>query len=335
MASREGVRGHPYAQTSTADFDTRDQCSGLVSAQPGCQRTLPRADLAVAEPRSRQSALGLQGGLTCRVETANAGLVRDHRRCHNGFAPAARADDKREAQRFCVVANAHTVQRQAGCTNDVTINPQLQLVNNGTPSICWNNFGTQRRHRSYRSTPQDRAHAAGFRGKVAETAAINPAVAISGIELINQWYHTTRVFRDHNRLRQHQIGVWSENSLDRTVGWAVYGQPTDLPRCRPGEQPTAVPGGPRKRTFLSTPAPTTTPAIEYGINWLPWIPRVYPPPAMRCGQRTAGSSAAAVIRAGTEINRGRPAVPAAHLRRLRSPEPHHCVRRAAFDLCGR
>jgi hypothetical protein len=39
------------------------------------------------------------------------------------------------------------------------------------------------------STPQDRANAAGLRGTVAETVAINPALAISGIELINQWYY--------------------------------------------------------------------------------------------------------------------------------------------------
>jgi len=35
--------------------------------------------------------------------------------------------------------------------------------------------------------PPDRARAAGFTGNVAETVAINPALAISGIELINMW----------------------------------------------------------------------------------------------------------------------------------------------------
>lgn len=39
------------------------------------------------------------------------------------------------------------------------------------------------------STSQDRATAAGFRGEVAEAMAINPAPAISGIELINQWHY--------------------------------------------------------------------------------------------------------------------------------------------------
>ena len=39
------------------------------------------------------------------------------------------------------------------------------------------------------TSAQDRANAAGFRGTVAETVAINPALAISGTELINQWYY--------------------------------------------------------------------------------------------------------------------------------------------------
>jgi len=38
------------------------------------------------------------------------------------------------------------------------------------------------------STTEGRANAAGYRGAVGETVAINPALAISGIELINQWY---------------------------------------------------------------------------------------------------------------------------------------------------
>jgi hypothetical protein len=62
-------------------------------------------------------------------------------------------------------------------------------------------------------------------GKVAETVAINPALAISGIGLINQWcYHPAylAIMRD---CANTVIGVWSANSLDRTVVVAVYGQP--------------------------------------------------------------------------------------------------------------
>ena len=40
--------------------------------------------------------------------------------------PAAHADNKRLNDG--VVANVYTVQHQAGCTNDIKINPQLQLA---------------------------------------------------------------------------------------------------------------------------------------------------------------------------------------------------------------
>ena len=41
-------------------------------------------------------------------------------------APAAHADNQR--LNGSVVANVYTVQHQQGCTNDVRINPQLQLA---------------------------------------------------------------------------------------------------------------------------------------------------------------------------------------------------------------
>jgi uncharacterized protein YkwD len=75
------------------------------------------------------------------------------------------------------------------------------------------------------SSPQDRANAAGFRGAVAETVAINPALAISSLELINQWYYNPAYLAIMQNCAYSQIGVWSENSLDRTVVVAVYGQP--------------------------------------------------------------------------------------------------------------
>ena len=76
------------------------------------------------------------------------------------------------------------------------------------------------------SGPQDRAAAAGFHGIVAETVAINPALAISGIELINQWYYNPAYLAIVRDCADTNIGVWSENSLDRTVVVAVYGQPS-------------------------------------------------------------------------------------------------------------
>src|SRR6478752_6655557 len=81
-----------------------------------------------------------------------------------------------------VVANVFTVQHQAGCTNDVKINRQLQLAAQWHTDDVLNNRSLDADLGSDGSTVQDRANAAGFRGKVAETVAINPALAISGIE---------------------------------------------------------------------------------------------------------------------------------------------------------
>ena len=60
---------------------------------------------------------------------------------------------------------------------------------------------------------------------MSETVAINPALAISGIEILNQWYYRPDYMGIMSNCANTQIGVWSENSLDRTVVVAVYGQP--------------------------------------------------------------------------------------------------------------
>src|SRR5271168_412818 len=83
-----------------------------------------------------------------------------------------------------VVANVYTIQHQAGCTTDVSINPQLRLAAQRHTDDVLNNRALDADIGSDGSTPQDRANAAGFHGKVAETVAINPALAISGIELL-------------------------------------------------------------------------------------------------------------------------------------------------------
>ena len=72
--------------------------------------------------------------------------------------------------------------------------------------------------------------AAGFRGAVAETVAINPALAISSLELLDQWYYNPAYLAIMQNCAYSQIGVWSENSLDRTVVVAVYGQRETAPR---------------------------------------------------------------------------------------------------------
>jgi len=182
-----------------------------------------------------------------------------------------------------VVANVFTMQHQAGCTNDVKPNRQLQLAAQRQTHDVLNNRNLDGDIGSDGSTTQDRANAAGYKGRVAETVAINPALAISGIELINQWYYNPAYFAIMSNCANTQIGVWSENSLDRTVVVAVYGQPDvpDVPRPLGAEV-----GLPAPVVLAENVPPDPSPdydasdEIEYGLNWLPWILRgAYPPPA--------------------------------------------------------
>jgi hypothetical protein len=182
-----------------------------------------------------------------------------------------------------VVANVFTVQHQAGCTNDVRINPQLQLAAQWHTRDVLNNRSLDGDIGSDGSTPQGRANAAGFHGPVAETVAINPALAISGIELLNHWYYNPADFAIMSNCANSQIGVWSENSPDRTVVVAVYGQPE-----RPGQTPPKAPrtGPPPAVTLQENipidPSPDydASDELEFGVDWFAWILRgVYPPPA--------------------------------------------------------
>jgi uncharacterized protein YkwD len=183
--------------------------------------------------------------------------------------PAAHADNKRLNDG--VVANVYTIQHQVGCTNDVKINPQLRLAAQWHTQDVLNNRTLDGDIGSDGSTPQDRAQAAGFRGSVAETVAINPAVAISGIEILNQWYHNPAYLAVMSNCANTQIGVWSDNSPDRTVVVAVYGQPTD---ASPSANAPTDPGG-----FDPNPDYDASDEIEYGVDWFAWILRgKYPPP---------------------------------------------------------
>jgi len=125
-----------------------------------------------------------------------------------------------------VVSNVYTIQRQAGCTNDVKVNPQLVRAARWHTDDVLNNRNLDGDIGSDGSTPQDRANAAGFHGNAAETVAINPALAISGVEILKQWYYNPAYMAVMSNCANTQIGVWSENSFDRTVVVAVYGQPT-------------------------------------------------------------------------------------------------------------
>jgi uncharacterized protein YkwD len=196
-------------------------------------------------------------------------------------APHAQADNKRLND--SVVADVYTVQHRAGCTNDVKINLQLQQAAEWHTHDVLNNRNLGGDLGSDGSTPQSRAQAAGYHGKVAQTVAINPAVAISGIELINQWYDDPTAHAIMANCANTQIGVWSENSLDRTVVVAVYGQPD-----KPDDQsPLAANAGLPYPVALQPNVPLDpspdydgSDELEYAINWFPWILRgVYPPPA--------------------------------------------------------
>jgi uncharacterized protein YkwD len=138
-------------------------------------------------------------------------------------APAAHADNNRLNN--SVIADVYTIQRQAGCTVNIKNNPQLQLAAQWHAVDVLNNRNLDGDVGSDGSMPPDRANAAGFRGTVAETVAINPALAISGLELLNQWYYNPAYLAIMSDCANTTIGVWSENSLDRTVVVAVYGKP--------------------------------------------------------------------------------------------------------------
>jgi hypothetical protein len=205
--------------------------------------------------------------------------------------PAARADGdnntltpNNKRLNDGVVANVYTMQHQAGCTNDVTINPQLQLAAQRHARDVLNNRNLDGDIGSDGSTPQDRANSAGFRGKVAETVAINAALAISGIDLINQWYYTPADFTIMSDCANSQVGVWSENSIDRTVVVAVYGQPERPAQTPPmAPQPGPPPVVALQQNIPIDPSPDydASDELEFGISWLPWILRgVYPPPGM-------------------------------------------------------
>jgi hypothetical protein len=198
------------------------------------------------------------------------------------YTPAAHADNdnntlipNNKRLNDGVVANVYTMQHEAGCINDVRINPQLQLAAQWHARDVLNNRNLDGDIGSDGSTPQSRANAAGFHGQAAETVAINPSIAISGNDLINRWYYNPAYNAVMSNCSNCQIGVWSENSPNRTVVVAVYGQP--LPAARSGAEASGCQVG----NAPPDPSPDydASDELEFGINWLPWILRgVYPPP---------------------------------------------------------
>lgn len=155
--------------------------------------------------------------------------------------PTAHADNKRLND--SVVANVYTVQRQAGCDTDIKINPKLRLAAQWHTNDVLHNRALDGDIGSDGSTVADRARNAGYAGAVAETVAVNPALAISGIELINRWYHRPDYYAIMADCANVDIGVWSENLIDRTVVVAVYGKGDGAPPVSvPGQRPFGQPG---------------------------------------------------------------------------------------------
>ena len=137
--------------------------------------------------------------------------------------PSALADNKRLND--SVFVNIFTAQKQNGCPTEPKLDGRLVDAARLHTLDVLNNPNTNGDIGSNGSTPQDRANGQNFNGKVAETVAINPALAISGIEILGQWWYDPPSRATMQDCANTAIGVWSENSLARSVVVAVYGQP--------------------------------------------------------------------------------------------------------------
>lgn len=168
-----------------------------------------------------------------------------------------------------VISNVFTIQHnKSGCRNDVRPNASLILAAQRHVRDLLDNPGLDGDIGSDGSTPQQRGEAAGYRGRVSETVAVHPALAISGVDLINRWYYDPAAFAIMADCANSQMGVWTENRLDRTVVVAAYGQPAD-PMNTDGQN---VPLDPSPDYDMSD-------EVEFGNRWWAWILRgVYPPP---------------------------------------------------------
>lgn len=151
------------------------------------------------------------------------------------LAPVAQADNRRLND--SVVSNVYTMQRKAGCDTNIRVNPKLRLAAQWHTNDVLNNRALDGDIGSDGSTVADRARNAGYQGEVAETVAINPALAINNLEIIRQWFYRPDYHAIMSDCANIDIGVWSENSLDRSVVVAVYGK---------GDAAAPVPAPPRQ-----------------------------------------------------------------------------------------
>jgi hypothetical protein len=152
------------------------------------------------------------------------------------LAPAAAHADNRRLN-DSVVANVYTMQHKAGCSTNVRINPKLRLAAEWHTNDVLNNHALDGDIGSDGTAVADRARNAGYGGPVAETVAINPALAINGVEILNQWFGRPDYLATMRDCSNIDIGVWSANSLDRSVVVAVYGKGDGaLPVQAPGRE---------------------------------------------------------------------------------------------------
>ncbi|MDT5008368.1 MAG: hypothetical protein QOJ24_5544 [Mycobacterium sp.] len=86
------------------------------------------------------------------------------------------------------------------------INPALQLAAQWHTDDVLNNRSLDGDIGSDGSTPQARADAAGYKGIVTQTVAINPALAINGVEIMNQWYYRPDYMAIMSNCCQHPDG---------------------------------------------------------------------------------------------------------------------------------
>jgi hypothetical protein len=135
----------------------------------------------------------------------------------------ARADNLRLNQG--VITNVDTIKKQAGCKTDLKLNLQLQYAAQLHADDMLNNRDLDGDIGTDGSTVQDRARTAGYKGNVAETSATIGSLAINGIDIMGNWYYRPDYFAIMSNCANTQIGVWSENSFNRSVAVAVYGQP--------------------------------------------------------------------------------------------------------------
>lgn len=173
-----------------------------------------------------------------------------------------------------VVLNVYTLQHQAGCKGDVEMNPQLQSAAQRHALDLLRNPGLEGDIGSDGSVPQDRAQQAGFQGTATETVLVVPSLAINNVQILSRWYKDPTAYAIMSDCDNSEMGVWSENSLNRSVAVAVYGKPVHAREVAH----EGAPGDPfRPNSGYDYDGADE---LEYGINWLPWILRgAYPPPA--------------------------------------------------------